>query len=273
MCRWLAYSGAPIHLENLIFLPEHSLIDQSLSARASVTTTNGDGFGIGWYGDREEPGLYRDIQPAWNDLNLQDLARQIQSRLFFAHVRAATDSPVQQTNCHPFRHGRFLFMHNGRLRGFSKVRRDLMLAVDPELFAGIQGNTDSELMFYLALTFGLEEDPIAAVERMVGFVEARGRTQGVEHPVQMTLAVSDGERTWAFRYSSEGRSRSLYCSKSMASLRELSPRFEDSPSDARAVVSEPLTDLGDYWMEVPESTVIVVEGGEVTPRPLRPRTH
>jgi predicted glutamine amidotransferase len=271
MCRWLAYSGTPVYLEDLIFLPEHSLIDQSLSARASETTTNGDGFGIGWYADREEPGLYRDIQPAWNDLNLRDLARQIRSGLFFAHVRSATGTPVQQTNCHPFRHGRFLFMHNGEIRGFSKIRRDLMLEVDPDLFSEIQGNTDTELMFYLALTFGLEEDPIAGVERMVGFIEARGREHGIENPVQMTLATSDGERTWAFRYSSEGKAHSLYCSKSVDDLRKLNPRFASLPNEARAVVSEPLTDLSDYWMEFPQSRVAVIERGEVTSRALHPR--
>ena len=273
MCRWLAYSGAPIYLEDLIFLPEHSLIDQSQSARATETTTNGDGFGIGWYKDRDKPGLYRDIQPAWNDLNLRDLARQIRSGHFFAHVRAATGSPVQQTNCHPFRHGRFLFMHNGRIRGFSKIRRDLMLAVDQDLFAELQGNTDTEVMFFLALTFGLEEDPVAGVERMVGFIEARGREHGIENPVQMTLAVTDGARTWAFRYSTEGRSRSLYCSKSRDDLRRLNPRFEDLPSEARAVVSEPLTDLADYWSEIPEGTVAIVDHGEITSRSLRPRTQ
>ena len=119
MCRWLAYSGNPIHLEELIFKPEHSLIDQSLAARVTATTTNADGFGIGWYGTRSFPGLYRDIQPAWNDSNLQDLAAQIESQLFMAHVRSATVPPVQQTNCHPFRHGHWLFMHNGSIRRFA----------------------------------------------------------------------------------------------------------------------------------------------------------
>ena len=57
MCRWLAYSGAPIHLDEVIVDAPHSLIDQSLHARQSATTTNGDGFGIGWYGTREFPGV------------------------------------------------------------------------------------------------------------------------------------------------------------------------------------------------------------------------
>ena len=143
MCRWLAYSGAPLYLEELILKTEHSLIDQSLESRSGATTTNGDGFGIGWYGDRETPGVYRDIQPAWNDATLRDLAAHIRSPLFLAHIRAATGSAIQQTNCHPFRHGKWLFVHNGLIRGFDRVKRDLALAVAPQLYPKILGSTDS----------------------------------------------------------------------------------------------------------------------------------
>jgi glutamine amidotransferase len=154
MCRWLAYSGAPLYLEELIFKPEHSIIDQSLSAREGPSTTNGDGFGIGWFGSRDTPGVYKDIQPAWNDANLRHLAEQIRSHMFLAHVRAATGgTPVQQTNCHPFRHGRWLFLHNGRVRDFPRVRRDLDFGVNPSLYNFMEGTTDSEVMFHLALTF------------------------------------------------------------------------------------------------------------------------
>lgn len=271
MCRWLAYSGDSIFLEDLIFRPERSLIDQSLASRVGEVTTNGDGFGIGWYGDNDTPGLYRDIQPAWNDSNLRDLAGHIRSPLFFAHVRAATgSSPVQQTNCHPFRYGQWLFMHNGRIREFSRVRRELTFAIDPELFPEIKGTTDSELMFLLALTFGLELDPIESMERMVSFVEETGHRQGIENPLQMSACVSDGSRIFAFRYSSEHHSRSLYHSLNIKSLREIDTRFETITPETFTVVSEPLTELSDYWKEIPESTVVVVEGGEIESRPFMP---
>ena len=65
-------------------------------------------------------------------------------------------------------------MHNGLIREFSEVKRDLALAVDPTLFRAIEGSTDSELFFYLALTLGLEDDPPGAVERAVGFIEETG---------------------------------------------------------------------------------------------------
>ena len=115
MCRWLAYSGTPILLEELIFKPAHSLIDQSRHSNLGVETTNGDGFGVGWYAEREIPSLYRSAEPAWNDRNLREVAGNIRAGLFFAHIRASTGTPVQQTNCHPFRHGRWLWMHNGSI--------------------------------------------------------------------------------------------------------------------------------------------------------------
>jgi predicted glutamine amidotransferase len=253
---------------------DRSLIDQSLHARQGATTTNGDGFGVGWYQDGEPPRVYRSVHPAWNDRNLRELAAGISSPLFFAHIRASTGTAIQQTNTHPFRYGRWLWMHNGLIREYPRVRRELVLAVDDSLYASIEGTTDSELMFFLALTFGLEDDPIDAVERMVGFVEAAGRRQGVEHPMQMTVATTDGQTIWAFRYSSEGSSRSLYYSTRMDTLKEMYPESEELQQlsdETRAIVSEPLGDLEGAWNEAPESHVGIVQPGQDELRPFRPR--
>lgn len=274
MCRWLAYSGAPLFLEELIFKPKHSLIDQSLSSNDDDIATNGDGFGIGWYGKRPYPGVYRETQPAWNDDNLRDLAAQIESPLFLAHVRAATGAAVQQTNCHPFRHGQWLFVHNGSIQDFRSLRRELTLAVAPEFFPYIVGTTDSEIMFFLALTFGMQKDVVGGVERMVGCIEEVAERQGIENPLQMTLGISDGQRIYAFRYSSEGNSRTLFHSRSKEAIQELHPDVGELPDELRIVVSEPFSDLTDLWVEIPESSVLIVEHGELSPQPFAPqRSH
>ena len=273
MCRWLAYSGSPIRLEELLVKRDRSLIDQSLHSRQGATTTNGDGFGVGWYEEGEPPRVYRSTHPAWNDRNLRELAAGVSSPLFFAHIRASTGSAIQETNTHPFRHGRWLWMHNGLIREFALVRRELTLAVDDELFLSIEGTTDSELMFFLALSFGLEDDPVAAVERMVGFVEETGHKHGVELPIQMTIATTDGTTIWAFRYSSEGDSRSLYFSTRMDSLKAMYPESEELAQlsdETRVVVSEPLGDLTGAWQEVPESHVGIVQPDEDELRPFTP---
>ncbi len=273
MCRWLAYSGTPIRLEELLVKRERSLIDQSLHSRLGATTTNGDGFGVGWYDDSGTPRLYRSTHPAWNDRNLRELAAGVSSPLFFAHIRASTGTAIQETNTHPFRHGRWLWMHNGLIREFPSVRRELLLAVDDSLFSSIEGTTDSEAMFYLALTFGLENDPIAAVARTVGLVEAVGRRHGVEHPIQMTVATTDGSAIWAFRYSSEGQSRSLYFSTRMDALKAVHPELEELAGlsdETRVVVSEPLGDLTGAWNEVRESHVGIVRPGADELLPFAP---
>jgi len=264
MCRWLAYSGSPVLLEELLYKPQNSLVVQSLHSQLGVEPTNGDGFGVGWYGAPETPGVFRSTEPAWNDRNLRDLAGHVSSPLVFSHIRASTGSPVQQTNCHPFRHGRWLWMHNGVIAGFHALKRDLALAVDPDLFAEIEGSTDSELLLYLALTFGLVDDPPAAVARAVGLVEEVARSHQVAFPMQMTVATTDGATIWAFRYSSEGRSRSLFHSTDVSTLREQYPDNEvlhRLSVDSRLVVSEPLGDLRGAWREVPESSCLTVTGG------------
>ncbi|HEU0303716.1 MAG TPA: class II glutamine amidotransferase [Gaiellaceae bacterium] len=274
MCRWVAYSGTPVLLERLLYTPVHSLIDQSLHSRLGVETTNGDGFGIGWYGEGDRPALFRSTEPAWNDRNLRELAAHVRSGLVFAHIRASTGTPVQWTNCHPFRHGRWLWMHNGSIARFDDVKRELALAVDPSLFPAIEGSTDSELLFFLALTFGLEDDPPAAVERAVGLVEQTGREHGIEHPIQMTVATTDGATVWGFRYSSEGKSRSLFYSTAVPRLRELHPELEvlgEVSDETRLVVSEPLRDLPGAWNEVPEATCGIVRPGQDELRPFTPR--
>jgi predicted glutamine amidotransferase len=273
MCRWMAYSGDPILVEDLLFRPKHSLIDQSLHSRLGATTTNGDGFGIGWYGEGRVPALFKSVDPAWNDQNLREIASQVRTPLFLAHVRASTGTPVQRTNCHPFRHGRWLWMHNGALRGFHETKRELLAAVDPSLYADIEGSTDSEALFFLALTFGLSDDPFAAVSRAVGFVDKVGRDHGVDDPVQMTVATTDGDSLWVFRYSSEGKSRSLFFSTKVASLRQLHPEVEvlhRLSDEARFVVSEPLRDLPGAWNEMPESSAGVVRPGQDEIREFRP---
>lgn len=274
MCRWVAYSGSPILLEDLLIKPAHSLVDQSLHSRFGVTTTNGDGFGIGWYGVSGTPALYRGTQPAWNDANLRDLSAHVRSGLIFGHIRSSTGAPVELTNCHPFRHGKWLWMHNGLIADFPRLKRDLALAVDPALFPLIGGSTDSELFFFLALTFGLETDPPGAVERAVGLIEQVGQAHGVENPMQMTVATTDGDSIWSFRYSSVGKSRSLYYSTSVGALRGHypdNPVFHALSDETRLVVSEPLGDLAGVWQEVPEASCGIIRAGQDNLRPFIPK--
>ena len=276
MCRWLAYSGTPILIADLIYKAKHSLIDQSLHARFGPHTTNGDGFGVGWYADGDSPVLYRAVDPIWNDRNLREISARIQSGLLFAHIRASMGTPVQQTNCHPFRYGKWLWMHNGSIAGFQQVKRELVLAVDPDLYPFIEGSTDTEIFFFLALTFGLNEDPPLAVERAVGFIEQACRKHGIDDSVRMSVALSDGKLVWAFRYASKGEPPSLFYSTDVSTLGKQHPEvpaFLTLSEETRLVVSEPLTDLAGGWNEVPASHYGVIEPGDDDLRTFIPRAE
>ena len=275
MCRWMAWIGQPLLIDELLFKTPHGIVDQSLHSRLGAEPTNGDGFGVGWYGDGEGPGVYHSVSPAWSDANLRELAAHIESPLFMAHVRAAIGSPVQETNCHPFRDGRWLFVHNGFIADFHTLRRDLMLAVDPARFADIHGSTDTEVVFYLALAFGLKDDPIEALERTVGFIETTAREHGVDAPVQASFGVADGDTLWAVRYATEGVPRSLFASSDVTTVQQLhpdNPRLQQLSSEDRLIVSEPFSDLPGSWQEIEPSTAVTVRhGGVLEQQPIRPR--
>jgi predicted glutamine amidotransferase len=165
-------------------------------------------------------------------------------------------------------------MHNGYIDDYLALRRELVLAVDPELFPAMEGTTDSEVLFHLALTFGLDADPLGALERMAGFVEQTGRRHGVAEPLQMTVAVSDGERLFAARYASGPVVNSLFVTADADAVRQMHPedaRLRGFSDEARAIVSEPLGDLPGLWNEVPAGTAWIVQPGADEQVPFTPR--
>jgi len=245
MCRWLTYSGRPIYLEKLLFEPVNSLIQQSLHARKARVATNGDGFGLGWYGERELPGTYHETLPAWNDRNLKSLSHQLQAPLFFAHVRASTGTATSRANCHPFTHGRWLFMHNGQIGGYDRIRRSLEALIPDDLYHCRQGTTDSELFFYLLFRHGLEDDPAGALALTVRAVLEVMARHEVTDAFRMTASLSDGKRTWAVRFATDPEPPSLYYG---------------CETDGLIIVSEPLDMIADHWNRVPADHLLTVEG-------------
>ncbi|MFC0408215.1 class II glutamine amidotransferase [Roseomonas elaeocarpi] len=245
MCRFLAYRGEPILMDTLVAAPCHSLIHQSLHATECKTETNGDGFGLGWYGEREEPGLYREVRPAWSDENLRSIASQVRSRLFFAHVRAATGTATTRANCHPYVHGRWMFMHNGQIGEWTRVRRQVEALIPDALYTARGGTTDSEALFLAALASGLEHDPVAAVTRTLHQVRRIMSDRGIAAPLRFTAALSDGENLWAFRWACDARPPSLYFRHTQAGL---------------VLVSEPIDEDRAPWQEVPRGGVLELRG-------------
>jgi glutamine amidotransferase len=243
VCRWIAYVGDAVYLEDFVSLPRQSLVAQSHHALESRTDVNGDGFGIGWYGERARPGIFRDIRPAWSDDNLLSISHQIRSRLFFAHVRASTGTASTRANCHPFSVGPWLFMHNGQIGGYQRVKRRLEHEIPDDLFQHRNGNTDSELMFLLMLASGLEHDPAAALHRTLHLVERCMLEAGISEPLRFTAAFTRGEAVHAVRYASDLQPPTLY-TRSLAGDR------------GTLIVSEPLDGAPEDWSAVPAQHMI-----------------
>lgn len=284
MCRWIAYQGDAIYLDSLLTLPNHSLIDQSLDARhlrlphdpmaeqfrGHDFPTNGDGFGIAWSGREGSLGHFREPAPAWDSQNFRHLAAQIQSPCFFAHVRAAPGGTIAEQNTHPFVHSGWMFQHNGGIGGFARLKRELTMAIDPALYPSVLGNSDSEVCFFLALTFGLQEDPAGAIERMIHFVEQTRQTLGVTEQFRGTFAASDGTDIYTARWSSRIAtnadaypSASLYFSAGPAQLRLHDQTLETLPANALVIASEPpeLHFNAHHWQTVPDATVGIFRRG------------
>lgn len=250
MCRWIAYHGQPVFLEDYITKADHSLIHQSLHAQEAKTETNGDGFGLGWYGERSEPGVYREILPAWNDCNLKSLASQIRSPLFFAHVRASTGTATSRSNCHPFAHNAWLFMHNGQIGGYQKVRRALEAMLDDDHYARRSGTTDSELLFLLALQESLETCAITALQKVLKTVIGTMAEKQIKAPLRFTSCLSNGKQMIGFRCSSDGHAPSLY--------------YRRYNNGDVVLVSEPIDRQSDCWIEVPQDHAVHIDKGEIS---------
>jgi glutamine amidotransferase len=256
MCRWLAYLGEPVFLEDFVSKPCQSLIAQSRHCREAKSEVNADGFGIGWYGERERPGLFRDVRPAWSDENLLSIAHQIRSPLFLAHVRAATGTATARTNCHPFAADRYLFMHNGQIGGWQRLRRVLESHIPDRYYAGRNGTTDSEVIFLLLLAFGFGSDAEGAFARVVELIEQHMASNAVNDPFRFTAAMSDGESLYAIRYASDERPPTLYLNARGAGRGAL-------------VVSEPIDDESIGWDQVPPQSLVRVDRVGIAVSPFR----
>jgi len=254
MCRWAAYLGEPIFLEDIITVPEHSLIAQSVEATECKTATNGDGFGIAWYGERDEPGLFRDVYPAWSDPNLLAISHHVKSRLFLSHVRASTGSCISRNNCHPFAAQSWTFMHNGQVGGFESFRKAADMSIADDLYGFRKGSTDSEVLFLLALGYGLYRDPKGAMERAVGHLLSLSKESGVTPHMRLSAAFSDGKTLFAARYSSDHIAPSVYY------------RYSETRR-GWAVVSEPLETDESGWTALEPGQLLQIDevGAEVMP--------
>jgi glutamine amidotransferase len=272
MCRFLCYRGPAVALAKLLLEPPNSLILQSYKARERAEPLNGDGFGVGWYspGVGPTPCVFTSVTPAWGNQNLRRLAGHVRSPCFFAHVRAASPGMrISEENCHPFQYGPYLWMHNGAIGEFAKIKRRLRASLDDDVYESIQGTTDSEHAFAVFLTLLGGSRPDSARELGGMLVETIRRLEhwsseaGVRVPSFYNFAVTDGERLATVRYGSYPRLEpvSLYFAIGKKFVfGEGRSRLERAAPDERSVIvaSEPLTEDRREWTRVAPNHVLTV---------------
>lgn len=243
MCRFLAWTGAPKFLDELVLDQEQSLVEQSKNALIGKTTVNADGFGLAWYDNRKTPCIYKDTQPAWSSPNLKQLAHHTQSSLFLAHVRASTGMATSRNNCHPFGVGKWCFMHNGQAGGHEKFRQALDALIPADLYEFRFGATESEAIFLIAMGLGLPHDPIHAMARAVRIVQTLAEEKGVRPYMRFAACWSDGDKLFAARMASDRLAPSLFVKKC---------------EDGHIVSSEPLENGCSEWREVAAGEAIEI---------------
>ena len=295
MCRWVAYVGDPIPLSTLLIDTNNSLLVQSLHSKEKFLPefmqphgvvrpnhgANGDGFGLAWVGADGSIGELKEAIPAWNSWNLKTVTPHLRSHMFMGHLRSASGNAIALESCHPFVYGKWLFQHNGGVGGFGKLRQKLISEVRPELYEAVRGQTDSELLFYLALSKGLEDDPVKGLLGLHQTIERARREAGSTTPWAGAISVSDGTALYVLRTSSRthiGRhkvepSPSIYYTRGKADLKTLDGRTFALSGDSRIVSSEPVVwpYEASQWEEFPDFSIGVFLPGEepeILPVPL-----
>ena len=272
MCRFLAYKGRPILIDELLYQPKNSLIRQSACAHEAEEPLNGDGFGVGWYTPdiSPEPGLYVSVRPAWNDRNLRYLCRQIKTETLFAHVRAASEGEVSEANCHPFHYKNFLFMHNGGIGGFAKIKRLVRRQLSDEIYDWVRGQTDSEHLFGMILenikALGHEpnvQELTTALETTIRQIQEIKKKAGVDEACYINCTLTDGKVMIAARYVSDPNEKAstLYYSEGhhYECIDGVCMMKQGRGDQSVLVVSEKLTREMTEWREIPTNRFCIID--------------
>ncbi len=269
MCRWIAYKGAPIFIDTLVTKPDYSLVAQSMNSRysykadGSILAVNGDGFGLGWYAYRNEPALFKTAEPAWANENINEICSHVKAHIFMSHVRAASSGAIERNNAHPFKYKNWLFQHNGYLNQFALIKRDLQFAIVPEFFNYLQGTTDSEVLFLLALTYGLENNPKMALEKVINKTQEICEKNKVAFDLVMSCALSDGNSLYTIRFATGNFIHTQYYSTHEDCMKSIDKNGVSIPRGSFVVVSEPLDKDMEHWEEMPVGAFATINSGKI----------
>ena len=111
---------------------------------------------------------------------------------------------------------------------------------------------------------GLARDAKRAFAKTIADILGVMRRTGVEEPFRIAAALADGDRILALRWSSDGKSPTMYYGTgSDIWIEQGDVRFIDG-SGCVLVLSEPLDEVSSHWREVAEGSFLVVEDSRVS---------
>jgi glutamine amidotransferase len=281
MCRLYGFlANEPTKVECTLVYAQNALMIQSHADRRGVA--HADGWGVAWYENGCAPAVERRDTAAYQDTQFSRVAERVFATTVVAHVRKATVGSASPHNTHPFRHGPWIFAHNGTVRGFERVGPRIASETPADLRPRRRGDTDSEAVFLWLLgrmrEVGIDidretPDPVrlsTVVRESVGVLAARSAAEDGDEPPKLNFVVTDGRTLVATRWQN-----SLYWLRregvhdcELCGIPHV--RHErGAPYRALLVASEPIT--REEWTEMPEASAILMDPDlQVTIDPIEP---
>ena len=290
MCRVLAYLGSPVVVDDLLYQPDSSLVQQTVQPRM-LNLLNLAGFGMAAWDDASHlpdiPFEYGTTQVPVFDANLKALATKTRANCLLAHVRGVAYShtvQVSRQNLHPFRYpdAKVALAHNGDLASFAQMKLDLIEHVRPEIVRFVHGTTDSEWIY--ALFLSQLEDPgarpgssaeiLRALENTFRILRQVRERVGIYQSSSVNLFVTDGVHLVATRFTFDfGCWGNTIHEANLSYLSQWYTAGQDyglhngewkmvggtQNPDSVIVASEPLTADHSTWLEVPEYSAVFVD--------------
>ncbi len=248
MCRFVAYAGESISPERLAYGGTHSLYRQSWAPRELLSgSVNADGFGAAWYVDGRPIRAFTD-RPVWHAPELRPLLASVRSGIVVSALRNATeDAVVDRSSVPPLVLDEWSFTLNGKIERFnSAFMRDLRKDLPNDLYAALQGSSDTETLFLLLVDrLRRGSNPTEAVRDLIEAVRGRVAPKGLEAQLNMVLSTPD--RVVVSRFGTTGESNSLYVNRA----------WPGAP--AGGLIASEALDADDGWEPVPHGSIVQVD--------------
>jgi predicted glutamine amidotransferase len=178
------------------------VLDVEAAALKVHTSSRRVGWGLGFYQGADVLLRRRPVDDR-AVIDVASLTRDVRADVLVGNVRAAGQGEPRTENTQPFRYRQWLFAHSGEVAEFDRLRDRLTSSIPDFLQRNVRGETDSELLFYLFLSFlhdaGSLQDSTAApvvttaLRSTLALVDRLCEEEGAADAGPTGFMVSNGE--------------------------------------------------------------------------------